>query len=53
MLDDNEFEEAMVALEDVGEQRRASRAFWSALADAAREMKLDAKAAAYSGRSGS
>jgi hypothetical protein len=47
MLDHNELELAMDTLDELGQRLPVSTAFWSALADAADEMKLLAKAEAY------
>lgn len=49
--DHNELGLAMVTLADCGEDRAAPRAFWSALADAANEMKMLNQARTYRERS--
>ena len=50
-LDHNELGLAMETLADVGDLRGASGAFWTALADAASEMKLTKRAEEYHRRS--
>jgi hypothetical protein len=46
-LDHNELELAMETLADAGAERAAPATFWSALADAADEMRLSDQAGSY------